>query len=198
MLRIIAAIAASFTCLLLATPAGGYEKYAPLNGLASWLAGRSVSVHCLTSDESVSDVGIIQGATAYVDGWLDDEGEWHPKDHTVFAYGVCESLMALKNRDAAEYSVSELGWALLVLTHESGHLRGYWWSGYEDLTEVWALRHVRYAAWRLGFKEPESTMLLAEAVKHHNTLPEDYRSPECRKPSVVDGKLIGCKWKGKG
>lgn len=192
MLRLAAAIAAA--CLLFAGTAQSFASYKVVNDLATWIAGRDVEVHCLTPQEAANDPAILFGATAYVDGLEDHKGVWHPGDYTVFNTGICEILVDLAT-EASFDTIEDQAWAVLVITHESGHLKGHWWAGYENLTETWALRHVRYTAWRLGVDEPHATDILREAIRHHNSLPEEYRAPGCSRPSMNEGKLVGCLWR---
>lgn len=144
---------------------------------------RDVSVRCQTPAESASDVHILLGASAYVPGYLDARGRWHPDDYTVFAHGLCETLDAIIADDATGYSLDDLAWAVLVLTHESGHLRGHRWSADEAKTECWAIRHVGYVAHRLGIvDEAARRLFVAQAVRIHRSLSAEYRLAGCRLP----------------
>lgn len=193
-------LALALACLLflLAEPAYGWKRYGPLDSTASWLAnGRKVHVRCLTPEESATDWVILSGASAYVEGqekpW-NEQGRWRPKRFTVFAHGICEALVGLRRANASDYTVEDVAWAVLVLVHESGHLRGHRWSDSEALTQRWALRHYVYAAMRLGVPEDAARLLLRYAVTAHRGLPPQYLARGCRKPWVdQSGRLRNCR-----
>jgi hypothetical protein len=181
--------------LIFASSAHAWGRFDKLDETASWLAMRDVHVHCLTPKEGEADPAISAwGASAYVEGWVDRHGAWHPYNYTTFAPGLCEQVMAVVRGDLTTFSIPDLAWAVLVITHESGHLRGHRWSAYEDKTQNWALRHFVPTAVHLGLDEATArSLLLPEAVKWHLSMPPEYRGPGCMKPKVVDGFLKGCK-----
>lgn len=186
------------TILLLLAPAGQaaavFTSPPRLNETASWLAQRDVTVQCLTPQEtSVDPVIGVYGADAYVEGQRDRNGVWRPFDETVFAYGHCENLLAVVAGDLTGRDASKVAYSILVLTHESGHLRGHDWSEDEAKTENWALRHFVPVAVRLGLSEYQARLLLPWAVEWHRNLNEMYQTPTCRSPVVVDGFLEKCK-----
>ncbi|HSE45105.1 MAG TPA: hypothetical protein VLA89_07225 [Gemmatimonadales bacterium] len=167
----------------MASQAFGYMTTPEMNALSSWLAQRQVEVHCLTQDESDEDLTIALGALAYVEGWLDLKGNWHPFRTTVFASGLCETLWTMQGGDFSSYSNHDMALAALVLTHESGHLRGHRWSADEAKTECWAIRHVGYVLARIGVEQPLRQELVREAVAIHNDeLAEGYQLPGCVLP----------------
>lgn len=153
-----------------------------------WLAMRKVvHVRCQTVSESAADFTIaVFGATAYVEGWTDRWGNWHPGRYAVFSHGICETIDALAAGDASGYSLHDLAWAVLVLTHEAGHLRGHRWSADEARTECWAIRHVGYVAHRLGVVDSAARRLLVAAAVdiHENELDESYQLPGCELPPI--------------
>lgn len=182
-----------FTCLafLIAAPSFAYLRFASLNETASWLALRKVSVRCLTPKEAVSDYYILLGATGYVEGTIDRQNRWHPVSHTVLAPGICEAVLAHVNQMG--YTKPDRAWAILALTHESGHLRGHRWSEDEALTERWALRHFVATAVHLGIPEPQARYLLKLAVRQHRKLDSAYLDPRCERPHVDEaGVLRNC------
>ena len=180
-------LAACVAALTFAAPALSFSSPATLNDLASWLAMRQVSVQCLTPAEADFDLVILWGASAYVQGWFDTRGNWHPGKSATFGPGICEALSALQNGRAAKYSVSDLARAILIFTHEAGHLRGHRWSANESKTECWAVRHVGYVAARLGVTNPIARrMLVYEAVQRHLRLPSVYLSSPCQLPSTKE------------
>lgn len=154
-----------------------YTTYPKIDAVASWLAMRKVEVRCLNTSESTSDIYISSGAEAYVEGIYDKNGVWRPRNYAVFKNGLCEELLQPRR-------VSELAWAILVLTHESGHLRGWSWSANEAKTQCWAMRHFRYTANRLGYSTEGTNLLLAYALYWHKNMPAVYRGISCELPKV--------------
>lgn len=176
-------VLAVFLVALAAVPAAfTHTSYREIDSVASWLAMREVSVICQTEEESQKDVVIsIWGASAYVDGWFDHRGNWHPSSTSVFAHGICEVLLEVRSGYIRDWEDS--AWAILVLTHEAGHLRGHRWSRNEAKTECWAIRHFRYAAQRLGVSDPGAlSTLVGFAVRVHRGLSPDYRLKGCKLP----------------
>jgi len=159
---------------------------ARLNAIASWLAGRPVRVKCLDAQESRSDKVIALGASAYVAGRVDRRGRWWPSRVTVFKDGICQRLWNALEGDASRWSARSLAWAVLVLTHESGHLRAAPWSGSEAETECWAVQHVQAVGRRLGIEALE--LLQSLVNEQHRMLPGAYQQPGCIVPSPWKGE----------
>lgn len=182
-MRLFFFLAVVATALIAAPSASPFAQNTTIDATASWLAMRPVSIHCLTQEESDEDPTISRGGAAYVIGDTDSNG-WHPGDYSVFMYGLCEPLIALQAGDLSSYSASDLAWSILVLTHESGHLRGWRWSGSEARTECWAIRHVRYVAQRLGVTDPALLRLIVGyALSYHNAMGYDYQLASCKLPT---------------
>ena len=178
------AVAATFA----ASTASAFRQVPTLDGAASWLAMRRVSVHCMTVAETANDpIFAFTGALAYVPGYRDRFQRWHPYDFAVFEHGQCEALESLM-ADDGEYGPDLIALALLILTHESGHLRGHRWSADEAKTECWAIRHVGYVAHRLGVTDPAYRRLLVSwAVWYHRyELAPIYHQPGCVLPPHDD------------
>lgn len=171
---------AALASLLLAAPAAAYSTHPELDATASWLAQRPVTVRCLTAAEAEADMAIqLFGAAAYVE--ITPDGG--PENYTVFDHGLCEKLLAVKDDSwRGRYSLSAIAWAVLVLTHESGHLRGWAWWTSEARTNCWALRHARYVALRLGASDDLSYGIRSWAVYWYRKQPPDYRLAGCRIP----------------
>lgn len=168
-----------------------WDSYPEINTVASWLAQRPVTVRCLNEREADSDPAIVFGAAAYVPGVEDTRGRWRPDDYAVFSPGLCEAILSLYGGQPVPFR--SLAWAVLVLAHESGHLRGHRWAADESLTERWALRHYRYVALRLGMTQEQARRALAIAIRHHRALPDEYLDSRCRSPSLDSaGTLTGC------
>lgn len=173
------ALLAALLSLILAAPAQAFSTHPELDATASWLAQRPAEVRCYTQEEADQDVALtLFGAAAYVDVTPDG-----PSEYTVFSPGLCEKLLSIRDGSwRGRYSLSALAWAVLVLTHESGHLRGWAWWTSEAKTNCWALRHVRYTALRLGASDDLSLGIRSWAVYWYRQQPPEYRLAGCRIP----------------
>ena len=176
MARLLAALCAA---LLLAVPAAqAWDSYPEIDETASWLSQRPVKVRCLTEAETAADFAIsLWGASAYV--LLAPDGG--PEDYTVFEYGLCERLHALYTQTwYGTYTLRGVAWALLVIVHESGHMRGHgqWWKD-EGKVNRWAIRHVRYAALHMFPNEHISYLLRDRARQWCEGQPDEYRTYGC-------------------
>ena len=197
-MRLRLAAIAALIALTLAPSSSAWNKYATLDEVASWLAMRPVYAQCLNKWESERDfVILIEGAAAYVDGMFEQDGRWHPDDHMVVAYPICTWFNGLARGDADGFSANDVAFSVLVVVHESGHLRG--WnrktlvSDDEASTERWALRHVYAVAKRIGLSDEAAVFVLREAVVFHKRLPEEYHAEDCVKPYVdAAGVLRRC------
>ena len=143
---------------------------------------RPVTVRCLTQQESDEDWVILYGAAAYVEGTFNAKGRWVPFDYSVFMYGICETIEAYQLGEPV--LLKEFAWAVLVLTHESGHLRGWKWASDEARTECWAIRHTRYVAQHLGMTDPAAlSAVMTEALRLHNEMGWNYHLAGCKLPT---------------
>lgn len=171
---------------LFASPAVAYYEEPGINGIASTLAGKKVSVRCLTPAEEAGDPIIgVEGAEAYVEGWVDFTGRWRPKPYSVFKGIHCNILRRAAKGNLAGVTLNDFAWSLLVLVHESGHLKGAKWSGDEAKTQCWAMQHFRSALNQLGYRSSEQYRLVAwQLVQiHQNELPLGYQLPGCALPT---------------
>ena len=168
----------------LTSPAVAFYDTPGLNGIASKLAGRKVTIHCLTPQESAADPIILWGASAYVEGISDPvTGRWVPFNYAVFAYGQCETLTAIAAGDLSGRDFDSAVWAVMVITHESGHLKGKSWSYDEAKTQCWALRHMKSTLWQLGVRDPAVvSFYTAWALDIQKEMPPEYQPAQCRYP----------------
>lgn len=128
------ALAGALVALLAPAQASGWAEPVKLSAVASWLAQRPVTVRCLTAWESERDFVIaVAGAAAYVE-FAADGG---PEDFTVVAWPWCDVLQ----RPEA-YGPKRFATAVLILVHESGHMRGRNFPQWDDEAAVncWAAR----------------------------------------------------------
>lgn len=181
---VIAAVILAWIALAV-NDARAYSHYTKLDEIATKLAMRPVEYRCLSYQESLAD-SMIQfwGAAAYVewDFTENENGEWKwgPKDYAVASFDSCQPL--LQYLQGKVVAPSRLAWAVLVLTHESGHLRG---MEDEAWTECWAIRHVRYVAQFLGFSYEMALYLEKEALIHDLRLRKknpEYDRKTCQRP----------------
>jgi len=170
---------------VMASQAVAYYDTPGLNGIASNLAGRKVTIRCLTVKEAVSDEVIqIWGASGYVEGISNPvTGDWFPNNYATLAPKICKGLIALSKGHAQGYTVDELVWSTITLTHEAGHLRGDWWSSNEARTQCWAMKHLRSTWNQLGYRDPAlQSFLMGWALAQHRALPDEYLSVPCKLP----------------
>ena len=176
------ALAGAITlALVLADPTGAYKTYPTLDATASWLAQRPVEYRCLSQWESDHDYVIsVWGAAAYVE-FAEGGG---PEDYAVAAQPWCKVLRALRVGRASAWSAEYVVASVLILVHESGHLRGSsfpYWSN-EAIVNCWAVRRAAAVA-VLRFRIPESAMpafnnILADIYRNQ---PPEYQWPGCLK-----------------
>lgn len=183
--KVLLLLSVGLLALVLPLTASSSYSPRPLNAVASWLAMRSVTVQCLTESESAEDIVVsIFGASAYVKGWNDRHGNWHPFSTATFAYGHCELLLDFLAGDLSEWTVDEFAWAILVITHESGHLRGHRWSADEAKTQCWAMQHFRHVARRLGVTDEAALSVLVDSARRsHARMPSVYHTVPCELPT---------------
>lgn len=184
MKRILAALVAAVVVGAgFAASASAYTTPKHLNQVASALANRPVKVRCLDAYESSRDTVIQMGAAAYVNYTVEFGRPARPLNYTVFSYPLCKTLIDLKKGRGHLWSADEVVWALMVLVHESGHLRGtqypLWYD--EGLVNCWALRRTS-AIGVIWFGLPESVRPLVDAIARRiylNQPPEYHNVPGC-------------------
>lgn len=166
---------------VLVSQAVAYYETPGLNGIASQLAGRKVSIHCLTKQEGKKDPVIGGwGASGYVEG-ISLGGDWFPDNYATFAPGICEALRAIAANRAERFSLDQVVWATIVITHEAGHLKGAKWSANEAKTQCWAMKHLASTWNMLGItKDPAMREFLwGWAIAQHRALPAQYLDSPC-------------------
>ncbi len=164
--------------------ATGDRHYRDLDALASWLAGRPARVVC--RDRS-RDPNLV---SAYTPGTFDRRGHWHPGSSIVMDSTYCEALLDLIRHDTRRWYVDTLAQALLLLAHETGHLRG--WLD-ESRAQRWGLWNVARAAEHIGYTRDAALLLLADAAQWQSLhAPDGYRRG-CAHPYLDEhGNLKGC------
>lgn len=189
MRRLLTPFAALFAGLVIACAvagtAGAYSTSPVLDETASWLALRPVEIRCQTIAEDTTGLPARWATAAYVDT-IDDR----PADYAVFGRDVCEQLIALStNTWQKRYTPQQLGWAVLVLGHESYHLRGRPGWRNEARATRYGLARARSVALRLGASNAFAWTLRSWAQWWCWQLPLHYRAKGCelspRQPPVV-------------
>ncbi len=163
--------------LVLAGPAGAWTDNQTLDETASWLAGRPVTVHCLNRAEEAAD-----GTMALAYGYVMFDVNNHPGDYMTVGHDVCGPLLRYLKDGIRNVKEWRLAVAIMVLTHEAGHLRG---MSNEARTQCWAIRHVYYVALHLGFSKSEARWITDIAVRfdaNHNRKYPEYDLPGCMRP----------------
>jgi hypothetical protein len=170
-------LAVLIAALAFAVPVGATTGDTRLDDAASWIAQRSVSVLCYAADEPGAPSQ--HGAWGYV---------WKPLGTATEVNldgRLCRAILDVNSPG----NLRALG--VLVLTHESYHLRRWGAAGDEGKVECKAIRHWKYTARRLGATEETIAFLWPAALKQHNRLARyrdwftgerEYFEPSCRVP----------------
>lgn len=153
------------------TPSADEQRFGEI---ASAIAGRSVSIHCQSYAGELVDVSDRFGS-------VDFDREGRPADHADLKRPTCRALarLARGERDSLENAAR----GVEVLAHEAYHLAGF---QNEATAECYGLQAMTFVARSLG-ASPERARELVDFVRARwNTLPEEYRSDECREGGVLD------------
>lgn len=172
-----ATVVISVIALAVNAPAVAYYQDPSLNGIASKLSGRKAHIRCLTRKEARRDFYISFGAAAYVP-FIQAAGKpIRAKSYMVMAPWVCKALIALERRDLTGWNAYDVAFAVLVITHESGHIANHFaeWDA-----ECWALDNLERSLDLFGIESGfMRDFLLRGALMAHASLPEQYRQA-CR------------------
>jgi hypothetical protein len=165
-------LAVFIASVLLAAPSG-FTENATLNARASWVAQKPVTVYCANSDADWQAFVVSSGDTAAA---TDAHGVTPVvgSNETYIDSEGCAMLFARMH--GQRVSLPGLGSVLLVLAHESFHLRG---ESDEGQTECDAIRTLpAFLVTQWGFKKNSHAYLqvMAGAWNIHRRLPTPYRS----------------------
>ncbi len=166
---------------ILATPAVAYYQEPGLEGVSSRLAGRKVTIECLTPREERRDIYISLGVEAYVT-WKTLKGRRIVGSVARFRGVHCDNLVALMAGDLSGRRFHDVAWSVLVIVHESGHLKGAKWSFDEAKTQCWAMQKLPAALDMLGVPDSFFRDMLIRQIKwiHHNELNGNYQLEGCQ------------------
>ena len=171
-----------------------------LSGLASELAGRPVHVRCESFWHSIVNVSGNLGDVPFPNG--------RAASHTNVTRGMCKELARFRSHperpelacltqfdwsrftgsgDPAATACSEqandMAEALVTLTHESMHLRG--WAD-EAVAQCYGLQEVAFTVERLGGSREEGAAVASYLLSLQPFMPTDYQSSECAAGRSLD------------
>jgi hypothetical protein len=164
-----------------------------LSAVASELAGRPVHVRCESFWHSIVNVDGNLGDVPFPNG--------RAAAYTHVTRGMCKELARFRSRpEAPELAcLAEFDWngftgsgdpaatacsgqaedmaeALVTLTHESMHMRG--WAD-EALAQCYAIQEVAFTVERLGSSREEGAAVASYLLSLQPFMPSDYQSGEC-------------------
>jgi hypothetical protein len=176
-----ARIAAIGAALLVAPAALAYDKPSELQRVASVFAMRTGEVRCPSNEEWIHDPiwGIAPNpsrAWGYTD-MIDEYIVLHP--------ALCAGALAVADEGIPPWQRAT---GVLVLVHESYHLRRWRWRRDEAKVECQAIQHFRAGARLLGGSPELANELLPYALAAHArmvSLFPEYNDRRCRMPLWV-------------
>jgi hypothetical protein len=172
-----------------------------LAAVASDLAGRPVRIECQSLWADLADINGRLGDVPFPDG--------HPAAHTYLTRAICGRLGRFRSASSHPELVcllavdwSAWSWqsesdfyspcavrarpmteALLTLSHESMHLRG--WRD-EVAAQCYGIEEVAYTVERLGGTLAEGKAVAQFALVMQPGMPDEYQSGECRAGGGLD------------
>lgn len=177
--RMLAAIGAVLaSALVCASPTDAFDRPPLIEQVASAFALRPVDVRCPTMEEWVSDpiwgsAANPQRAWGYTD-MVNDFSVIHPV--------LCAGALAVTNATVPGWQRAT---GVLVLVHESYHLRRWIGRNSEAIVECQAIRHFREAAELLGASPTLANDLLPYGLAAHDRMVRlypNYRDRSCKLP----------------
>jgi hypothetical protein len=161
-----------------ASPAAAFDRPPLIERVAAVFAQRPVDVRCPSVQEWVSDPiwgndPTTQRAWGYTD-MLDD--------FSVIQPALCAGAQAVADATVPAWQRAT---GVLVLVHESYHLRHWKWRRSEAKVECQAIRHFVEGAELLGASPALANDLLPYGLAAHNRMVRlypNYREPRCKLP----------------
>jgi hypothetical protein len=145
-----------------------------LASIAGEIAHRDVSIRCQGAVGELVDVDAEYGSVSFgPDG--------RPGNSARLDRPICSSLARIRREEQVAVEAGSL--AVEALAHEAYHLAGV---QDEAATQCYALQAMRFVATRLGASAEVGDAYLRAAVARYPTLPEEYRSAECREGGALD------------
>jgi hypothetical protein len=145
-----------------------------LAGIARDIAHRDVTIRCQGRVGELVDVDGEYGSVRFgADG--------RPDTQARLDRPICTSLARLARGDSVPLERASL--AVEALAHEAYHLAGV---QDEAATQCYGLQAMRFVAARLGVSDDLAGAYVRAATARYPTLPEAYRSAECREGGALD------------
>jgi hypothetical protein len=152
--------------------------------VARFLVGHPVTVHCQTTTGALADAGAELGFVRF-------GGDGRPEPSATIKRDPCKALNRYLENGQARPTLDEVV-AVHVLTHEAMHLRG---ETDEAVAECQAVQRDATSASLLG-ATPEQARALARRYWQvvYPSMPDEYRSGECRPGGRLDEGLASAPW----
>jgi hypothetical protein len=145
-----------------------------LASIAGEIAHRKVSIHCQGRVGELVDIDGEYGSVRF-------EADGRPSGGARLDRAVCVSLGRLARGERVDVRKGSL--AVEALAHESYHLAGV---QDEAATQCYALQAMRFVALRLDVAAEVGDAYVRAALERYPTLPDSYRSVECREGGALD------------
>jgi hypothetical protein len=194
-------LAVIFGLIVLVAGGWAFEKHTragnerALSAVATELAGRPVHVHCESFWHSVVGVGGTLGDVPFPDG--------RAATYTHITRHMCDELGRFREAperpelacleqvdwsrfqagDACSLGAEEMAEALITLTHESMHMRG--WAD-EAVAQCYAIQEVAFTVEQLGGSRQEGAAVASYALAMQPYMPTDYQSSDCAASRSLD------------
>jgi hypothetical protein len=163
---------AALAALVFAVGAAAYDKPALLNEVSAVYSLGSGEVRCPSTEE-----------------WRSDPESWSSyaysnlrENYTVLSPAVCAGALGVGTAQIPDWQEA---FGVIVLVHESFHLRRWRWRRHEGKVECQAMVHFQEAAVRLGASKEHAYELYPYALAMHNNLVRsfpEYRDRKCVLP----------------
>jgi hypothetical protein len=145
-----------------------------LAAIAGEIAHRDVSIRCQGAVGELVDVDGEYGSVSFgADG--------RPGDSARLDRRICSTLRRIRRGERVAVEAGSLG--VEALAHEAYHLAGV---QDEAATQCYALQAMRFVATRLGAPAAVGDAYVRAALARYPSLPEEYRSAECREGGALD------------
>ena len=145
-----------------------------LASIAGAIARRDVSIHCQSVVGELVDIDGEYGSVRFgADG--------RPGRTARLDRRVCTVLLRLQHGRSVSVDAGSIG--VEALAHEAYHLAGV---RDEAATQCYALQVMRFVAAQLGAPAEAGDAYVGAALARYPTLPDEYRSVECREGGALD------------
>jgi hypothetical protein len=170
MRRLLATLVTALMGLCICATASGFDTPPRLNEVAHVYSLGVGEVRCPTDEEWGGDVAATLGYTNMQKG----------REYAVLSPVVCRGALGVGTAEVPDWQQA-LG--VLVLVHESFHLRRWRWRRNEAKVECQALVYFREASVRLGATPEHAHALYAYALAlnaYQSSVQPQYRDRNCR------------------